>query len=224
MNVINELNLDTQNKSYADTISKKYSDFLQYSQLPVAFYNINKPNTLPNRVGILCENILEIVNDQLCYAFDVESYKNTGYLSSLLLDCYFKQTIITNGVVSKIIYVDTNLLLDDYKKLMDCDDNTDISLAHSKRTLLVDIETANYVIWDKVSYISTSYDRQKFYNIISSRYRQGLGNMFFIKNASKSMAQFCDSELLDVMCIDNIITLENVDLRSSNKEEESIKW
>ena len=225
MDIEKELDLKSLDRSYINSVTKKYNDFLQYAQLPVPFYNVKQPTSLPSRIHILYDNIFTIIDEQLCYAFDVESYKNTGYLSSLLLDAYFKQAVENNVLVKKVIYVDTNLLLDDYKKLMDLSSDQEISLAHSKETLLVNLETADYVLWDKVSYISSSYDRQKFYNLISTRYRQGLGNMFFIKNSAKAMSQFCDDELLDVMCIDNIIKLEDIQLKSSNKEEESsIKW
>lgn len=225
MDINKELKLDGADPSYIKTISRKYSEFLEYSQLPVPFYNVEaKEDSLPARIKILYNNIYTIIEDQLCFVFDIESYKNIGYLSSFLLDEYFKQAIQKNTMIKTIIYVDTNLVLDDYKKLMDSGEETKISLAHSRETLLYNLETADYVIWDKVSYITSTYDKQKFFNIISTRYRQGLGNMFFIKNAAKSFPNFCSSDLQDVMCFDKIIKLEDVQLKSSNKEGNSIQW
>lgn len=220
-----KLNKDTD-ESYIKSITKKYNDFIKYSDLPNAYYNHNIDiKTLPARYKTLYDNIYTIINEQLCLAFNVKGYHDIGYISSLLLDTYFKLSMENDTPLESVIYVDTNLLLDDYKKLMDIGINNDLSLAHSEDTLLRHIENATYVIWDKFSYVKTEYDRNKLYNILLVRYRKGLGNMFFIKDAKNALSKFCDEEMFDILDIENIVSLENEQIKFSNKEEKgNIKW
>ena len=70
MDIEKELDLKSLDRSYINSVTKKYNDFLQYAQLPVPFYNVKEPTSLPSRIHILYDNIFTIIDEQLCYAFD----------------------------------------------------------------------------------------------------------------------------------------------------------
>ena len=217
-------NLKDNDENYVSAISKKYSEYISYSQIPNKYIDYDIDTTiLPTRLNTLFKNIKMIVDERLCLAFSVRDYSYIGYLSALLIDSYFQQTALGDDYLSNIIYVDTNLLMDDFKKLIDAN-GMEMALSHNIETLYKNIEEAPVVIWDRFSMITSSYERQKLYNILLSRYRKDLGNLYFIKNASESLAKICDREMLDVMNFNKVVSLDNEQLRYELDEKGDIKW
>lgn len=225
MNKIDYLFPNIKDDDYKRTITHKYNDYVSYSQIPLRYmdYDIDIKK-LPTRLKTLFTNMETIVDDKLCLAFSTKDYSYTGYLSALLIDKYFRNTIESDNTLNNIIYVDTNLLMDDYKKLMDVGENT-IALSHNEDTLYRNIEEASLVIWDKFSMVTSTYERQKLYNVLLSRYRKDLGNIYFIKDAKTSLAKICDEEMKNIMNFEYIVSLEEEQLKyASNNEKGNIKW
>ena len=127
----------------------------------------------------------------------------------MLLDTYFTSCIKNDHIVESMLYIDTNLILEDYKKLMDVQSGNEvkISLSHSIETISRNLENAAFVIWDKFSLVNSNYDKQKLYNILLTRSRRGLGNIFFIKNAPNILANVYDDEMYDLMDSEEIVDL-----------------
>lgn len=216
-----------EDNSYLYYIQRKYNEFMLISDLPVAYRNHNiDVDKLPGRLKILNDNIFDIVNNRYSYVFNVAKYKDTGNLSSLLLDTYFTQCIKEDHYVEGIVYIDTNLILEDYKKLMDLQGgDMQISLAHSNETLSRNLENAPFVIWDKFSLVNSNYDKQKLYNILLTRARKDLGNMFFIKDATYVLANVFNDEMYDVMDTEQIVDISQQKLIYKNSNRSGgAKW
>lgn len=187
--------------TYENTVKRKYSEYINNSDLPSAYIQNNiDVSRLPNRIKILKENITNIVDNRYSYIFNVKDYCDVGYLSSLLIDSYFIDCMKNDKYIENVIYVDTNLLLEDYKKLMDFhNEDLQMSLAHNITTLTRFVDTAPCVIWDRFSFVNSNYDKQKLYNLILIRSRRGLGNLFFIEDYSSVMANVFNEEMYSVM-------------------------
>ena len=207
----NKLNLDLE-----PTVAKSYNEFIKISDIPPAYVDHNIDlNKLPQRVNTLNTHIYDIISNRYSYAFNVKNYSDTGKMTSLLLDTYFTQCVINEVTPEKVLYVDTNLILEDYKKLMDVTGNNsdyEMSLAHNLVTLTKNVENVPYVFWDKFSIVCSTYEKQKLYNILLIRLRRGLGNIFYIKNAPKVMSSFADDEITTVMNIDQLVNFDKQDL------------
>ena len=225
--LVSELNIT--DPEYISYLEKKYTDFITLSDIPQMCFEHNiDVTTLSSRLKILNDNIYTIISNRDNYSFNVQTYSHTNFLSSLLLDSYFESCIKNEVLLENVIYVDTNLILDDYKKLMDSNNmtNLQISLSHKLETITKYIETAPFVIWDKFSLINSNYDKQKLYNILLSRARKGNGNIFFIKNAPNVLANVLDEEIVSIMNItDSLVDLSHQKITYlENKTKEEIQW
>lgn len=225
--LVSELNI--VDPGYISYLEKRYIDFINTSDIPPAYLNHNiDTKSLSSRLKILNDNIYNIVSNRDNYGFNVQSYSDTSFLSSLLLDTYFETCIRNEKLLETVIYVDTNLILDDYKKLMDSNNLSDlhISLSHKIETVTKYIETAPFVIWDKFSLINSNYDKQKLYNILLTRTRRGNGNIFFMKNAPNVMATILDDEIKSLLNINNSLvdlSRQQITYLKTNTKEE-IQW
>ena len=220
--------LENKDSAYISSVKRRYQQYKNFSELPDVY--INKPINIERcsqRIKILDTNIKTIIDDQLNFVFNVKNYSITGYLSAYLLHKYFKTKLNTDEAISNVLYVDTNLVLDDYKKIMDINTESDSpTLTYSNDTLYKNLENAPFVIWDRFSMINSAYEKQKIYNILLIRYRQGLGNMYFMKNAPIEISRICDEEMLNILDYENIVNLENEQITFYDNEIDkgSIKW
>ena len=208
--LLKEMKRSSEDVAYNNYINKRYTEFILVSDLPTPYLNHNIDiNKLPTKIKILNDNIFDIVNNKYNYIFNVAKYKDTCYISSMLLDTYFTSCIKNDHIVESMLYIDTNLILEDYKKLMDVQSGNEvkISLSHSIETISRNLENAAFVIWDKFSLVNSNYDKQKLYNILLTRSRRGLGNIFFIKNAPNILANVYDDEMYDLMDSEEIVDL-----------------
>lgn len=219
--------LKIEDTAYINYIKKKYNEFILVSDLPVAYleHNIDEKK-LSTKLKILKDNIVDIVKNRYNYVFNVTTYKDTGNLTSLVLDSYFLDIIKTKDSVENIIYIDTNLILDDYKKLMDVQGgDIRISLSHSYETITRNLENAPYVIWDKFSLVNSNYDKQKLYNILLTRSRRCLGNIFFIRDATQVLSTVFDTDMYELMDIAQLVDLSQQNIVYKNKGKTGgAKW
>lgn len=222
------VNLEGKDSTYISAITRRFNEYMKFSELPVIYkQNDIDINNCSSRIITLYDNIEMIINDRLSFLFNVKDYANTGYISAMLLNKYFKSSIESDSLISSVLYVDTNLLLDDFKKSIDNNqENVDISLTYSEDTIRKNIENAHFVIWDRFSMINSSYERQRIYNILLIRHRKNLANIFFMKNAPKELERICDDEMFQILDCDNIIDLkdEQISFKQYKNNEGSIQW
>lgn len=191
---------------YAEFIENTYVQYLTYSQLPLVFrINSLDMQTIPTHTKQLFTNSYNILNSKKSIIVQLDTYKPAGFITAVMLRKYFKQCILDDEHINTILYVDTNLLMLDYKKLIDRynkEDDVKYKLTHSLDLLYRDIFEADYVFWDKWTMINSEYDVSKLYEILSIRYRNGLGNAFYINTSEQNLTKFMSVELRDVMDIE----------------------
>ena len=197
--IINNLKglMTSTSDEFMNSLYNRLTDFIEYSQLPliyqVEYLDINNLSTNLRLLYDNTENIFTSENSTLVLA---ESYKETGFIASMLIERYIQYCVVNDLPIPAILYIDTNLLIEDYKKLMDGDD---IELVHSIDVLQGEIEKANYVIWDKFSMATSEYARSKLYDILSIRYRRCLNNMFLLNENIEYIQSHLGIEMLNVM-------------------------
>lgn len=182
--------LNKQNPEYIELVQKKYNDFKQVSEVPPVYLeSYIETDNLPRRLNILFNNIYDIVTERYSYIFMFESYDWTPQLSNTLIDEYFRYCIVNDELLEKVLYIDTKCLTDDFSKLINKTGVTP-ALMYSKETIYQNIETAPMVIWDGFTKIDNTFELNRIYNILLSRYKRGLGNLFFIEKDISQMKQF----------------------------------
>lgn len=180
--IINEIlqRLESTTPDYITSITNTVDNFITYSELPKVF-QIKQIDTkrLPAKTKQLFKNIVDIISTHKSIAITRPSYSDFGFLSAALIKQYLISSILSDSHLDNVLYIDTNLLLEDYKKLMDMNTNElSPSLVHSLDVLYGDIEKADFVFWDKFTMLRSNYELLKVYDIISIRYRNCLGNAF----------------------------------------------
>lgn len=218
--------------TYIDAMQLKLNEYLSYAEISsgLAHHNIDVTK-LPRRLDILKTNISQIVDEGYCLAFNFLNYKNTGKLSALLIEQYFRNSILNDTTLNNILYIDTNLLMDDYKRLFNKDEHSN-QYTHKLDTLYSSIECAPMVIWDKFTMTNTNYDKTKLYNILSIRYRKGLGNIYFCKDCVEQkngsdincIYKYVDVETNNVMNTDVIINCVTENLQFVDDGEDKLQW
>lgn len=190
---------------YVDSIYRQVETYIDYSALPLRYLvegiDTHK-DTLP-KFNNLSEHIIDIIHhNKSCLAW-VNDFGQSGYIAANFIAKYLVTAMITDEHPKSILYVDTNLLLEDYKKLMN-ESYSEFSpkIVHRKEILYRDIQEADFVFWDKFNFIETNFETNKIYEIISVRYRNCLGNLFFGKGATeKELFGNIDVEMLNVMAV-----------------------
>lgn len=203
-------NLHITDVGYKKSIENKYDNFINYTQLPLIFRtsDIDIKELCPKSKK-LYHSITNIINNKYNIGIQLQSYKDSGFICSMLLEKYFYDIISKDEHLPNILYIDTNLLMKDYKKLIEKgSDNIDVNLTHSLDTLQIYIEQADFVFWDKFSMVQSNYEISKLYDILSIRYRNCLGNMFFSNKPINSLTDIMSLEMANVMNIDVILGLE----------------
>ena len=178
--ITDNLHNDNNNSIYNNYLKSTFNRYINYSELPKQYLQDNIDTTkLPKKLKILYDNIYEIVNNKYNYGISVSDYTDVSAICSLLIKKYFNESMLNDTLLVNVLYIDTNLLLEDYKKLMDMNTNElSPSLVHSLDVLYGDIEKADFVFWDKFTMLRSNYELLKVYDIISIRYRNCLGNAF----------------------------------------------
>ena len=118
-------------------------------------------------------------------------------------ECFLDLTnfLSNNDILENIVYIDTNLLVEDYKRLMNVNQLSQ-NTAHSLNTLLNSIETASMVIWDKFSKLESTYDKHKIYDILSIRKRNNCCNIYMIAGGTSNLSQVIGADIFDMMDVD----------------------
>lgn len=205
-----EVNSD---KTYLEMAARKGEIILKNSTIPPRYVTdetIDMTKT-SKKFNDLNDNISKYVFDKESVAVWLSTYKEGGYVVSRLLETHIFNALKNDGYAGNILYVDTPLLVDDYKKLFDKNSDT---LAprpnYSLEVLYHQIYDANYVFWDKFNLVDKNYDLSKLYEILSTRYNNCHSNMFLMAVVSSNAPEeltthdlYCNfsKPLLEVMNI-----------------------
>lgn len=196
----NNLYNEDNNSIYNNYVKSLFDRYINYSQLPIKYIQDNiDTSKLPKKLKILYDNIYEIINNKYSYGISVSNYFDIPFICSMLMKAYFNESVNKDTLLLNVLYIDTPLLLDDYKKLIDKEDLTNQSIVHSVDTLYTNILTADMVFWDKFTLMSSSFDMSKLYTILSSRSRTGLGNIFFVKGGKDALNEMIDENFAYAM-------------------------
>lgn len=215
--------LDKNNEDYVRFLDERYCDFINLSELPdSAKYNSNY-ELVDHHLIRINDRFKDLVDNRCEILLIFKSYNSVELVVSKWLDTYYKQCVSTDSLVENILYVDTNILLQDYKRLMDfSDDKESQNPVYSTTTLFKTIENAPLVIWNRLTLIRSEYDRNKFYDLLLVRRRKNLANFFIITGSTKELSGFVTKEIADLM--NNGLELQ-IDIKASPfiqlKKEES---
>ena len=193
--------LKGKNDDYTDAIIRRFKDYIEYSQIPEICLGFNDNTIIPDKLDKVVNNMLIAVKERYNFLFNFSSYENLSYLSYLFIAYYFKQCILNDETVENILYIDTKLMVEDYKRLINYDKN-ELSLApvHSLETLYKNIENAPLVIWDKFMMIDSAYDKDKIYDILCIRHRKGLANFYFSINGTSELSKVMGPNISNEIC------------------------
>lgn len=193
--------LKGKNDDYTDAIIRRFKDYIEYSQIPEICLGFDDNTIIPDKLDKVVNNMLIAVKERYNFLFNFSSYENLCYLSYLLIAYYFKQCILNDETVENILYIDTKLMVEDYKRLINYDKN-ELSLApvHSLETLYKNIENAPLVIWDKFMMIDSAYDKDKIYDILCIRHRKGLANFYFSINGTSELSKVMGPNISNEIC------------------------
>lgn len=203
------------NTDYRKSIENQYKTFIDYADIPIGYqkdinYNVS------GKLNKVFDNIDLIVKDRYNILLNFADYRNTGYISFQLINTYFKKNFENDDILESIVYVDTNLLVEDFKRLMN-NENAQ-NTVHKVDTLYNGIEKASLVIWDKFSKLESTYDKHKIYDILSIRKRNDLANMFLISGGTSKLSQVIGNDIFDVMDPDICIDCSRINLEIINKK------
>jgi len=173
-------NLKEATDDFKAAVFRRYNEYIKYSQIPDRCLGFTDQKIIPSKLYNVFKNMTSAVTDRYNLRFEFADYVNLDYLAYLMLQSYFKQCVIQDIRVEDIIYVDTKLLVEDYKRLIDYKEEKDsLKPIHDLKILYSGMENAPLVIWDKFTLLDSYFDRDKIYDIISIRQRRGLGNFYF---------------------------------------------
>lgn len=222
MNKISKLipELEGSTTEYLSAVNRKYNEYIQYAELPDVYKNLLLDrDSIPPKAQNIFNNLYESVNEGYNLLFNFNDYKTAGSYAAIMIDEYFRQCEIKRSVTKNVLYVDTNLLLQDYKRLIDYNPNTDSYVpVHSLATLYRNIECAPMVFWNRFTKIDSNYDRSKMYDILLIRYRKGLGNFFFIAGGRNALYDIVGKDIADLMDIFFTIDCSNPDYKINFKD------
>lgn len=167
------------NDVYFNNICRDVDKYFNLSGLPMLAYSkyIN-PNKMDTKLLNLMNNFRLIVNENISVMVERDTTNDNLFIASALIGRYIEDSIISGDRVHKILYVDTPLLLADYKKMIDASAINPPVLFHTMETLNKDIYWYDYVIWDRFNCINSNYDLSKLQEIIHHRYLNMCGNLY----------------------------------------------
>lgn len=204
--IINNLKglMSATSPEFMTSLNNRLSDFIDYSQLPLIYQlEYLDIDNLSANLQLLYDNTENIFTSDKSTLILADSYRETGFIASMLMEKYIQYCIVNDLPIPAILYIDTNLLIEDYKKLMDSDSNVDI--VHNLNVIQGEIERAYYVIWDKFSMANSEYAKSKLYDILSIRYRRCLNNMFLVNENLDYIQNQLGIEMLNVMNLNSKI-------------------
>lgn len=184
-----------------------YKKYIEQSEIPVAYRYEILQNPFGNYKAFKDKDVKEFVDDvsdfidcEFNCIFNFQLYMDADILASHIIQNYIKNYLAQEKPIKKIIYIDVPLLLSDFKKLIAYNsNNVEQDFSHNLNTIRKGVENADLIIWNKMTMLSTEYDRSELYRILSIRHKKGLSNLFFITGGKDNALKTLSSNLADFL-------------------------
>lgn len=185
---------------YINSLYHRLQVQIEYSNIPKRYLTeYIDDNSASKNLIKLNNNIYDIISNNKNVLITLNSFKESGFIATKCIENYLYLCLREESHINSILYIDTNLLLEDYKKLMTVDEISP-RLTHSKDLVYKYVYDADFIFWDKFNFVETNYEASKIYEILSMRYRDCLGNMFFCAGDSmEERFKNIGKDILDVM-------------------------
>lgn len=198
---------DIDNREFKLSKYNTYKKYIEQSEIPVAYrYEILK-NPFSSYKAFKDKEVKEFISDvsdfidcEFNCIFNFQMYMDADLLAAHIIQNYIKNYLAQEKPIKKIIYIDVPLLLSDFKKLIGYNSNDiERDFSHSLDTIRKGVENADLVIWNKMTMLSTEYDRSELYRVLSIRHKKGLSNLFFITGGKENALKTLSSNLADFL-------------------------
>lgn len=191
-------------KEYEQNVYSEVSMLVEDTNIPIRFQKdyidvTSLPKT--SRTAKLFNEFPDLIKDGVGSIVRVNSFKTTGYIVGGLIEKTIQDYLIKDEHVPTMLYIDTNLLLEDYGNVMDSNKGTGVAYKGLIPTDIISsyIYAADFVFWDKFDLCNLAYANRKLYEILSIRYSRCLNNLFFVKLNQQALLDKLDFDLYEVM-------------------------
>lgn len=216
-------NLKESNEDFRAAVFRRYREFMNYSQIPERCLGFTDQSIIPTKLHNVFKNMVTAVQGRYNLKFSFGDYVNLDYLAYFMLQSYFKQCVLQDVRIEDIIYIDTKLLVEDYKRLIDYKEDKDsLKPVHDLKILYSGIENAPLVIWDKFTLLDSYYDRDKLFDIMSIRQRRGLGNFYFTMGTRDILQEKVGQNAAACMSVDLDFDCSNIKIHLKDTKEAEI--
>ena len=187
---------------YRQSIMSEVDMYIDNTNLPIRFQKqYLDVKSLPKHLKQLYNKFEDIIESEDGAYVQVSNFKNTGYMIAMLIEKILQQCLINDIHVPTMLYIDTNLLIENYSNVMDSNKGTGVAYKTLIPEYIVSnyIYSADFVFWDKFDLSNLAYANRKLYEILSIRYNRCLNNLFFASNGPEYISQKYSQELYNVM-------------------------
>lgn len=201
-NMISEIKDDSNELQYI--AARRYDEYYRNSEIPKNCYGFGDQSIIPPKLNNLFRNIKTAADDGYNFLILVNDYSNIAYLAYLLSQALFKQCILDEDLPNRqFLYINTKLVLEDYKNLIEPENsNRCCQTLYNMKTLTTNIFTVPMLVWDFFTEQESNYDKSKVNYIISRRYNEGLGNIYFATGGLTRLQELLGKETYELMHID----------------------
>lgn len=190
---------------YINSIYSKVATIIQSTNLsPRLQMDHIDARSLPQNYKKLQKAFPEILKSRHSVYVQVADFNITAFLSALFIEDTISNLLITDERIPMLLYIDTPVLLADVGSIMDIETkgiDLQVTLGTSTEILYDLIYRADFVFWDKFDVSSLKYANRKLNDILSIRYNQCLGNMYFCRSNA-------DNEIVDHFSLDLVQSMD----------------
>lgn len=212
-----------------DMINRRIDVFAEYSFLPNRYViesidltkthqelldiygsNLVNANTTCN-LNKYMEKFLDYVANYKNFLVNCSDFKISGFMAAKIMEEYVTRQIIRDAHFGTIMYIDTDLLMQDFKEIISINKSNNgvvdyaTQLTYGKEVLYKLIYTADFIFWDKFDTANTNFEKDKIYEILTRRYKDCLGNAFLTNNSDNPLSALrsVEKRLFQVMDLNN---------------------
>lgn len=211
--ILKNLNsLETYPPDYEKGLESNVRRYIEYSgfqdRFQKSYIDVEKSN---KKIKTLRDEFLKILSSDKNILVTLKSFKHSAFISSMLFEYAVSNYIETEEHVPKMLYIDTNQLLEDVSSRITS------SRLYKEFTPITpinvmerEIYNADFVFWDKFNLSTVAFRQKELYSILSVRYSKCLNNMFFVNVGPDDYIDNEDLELLNVMDFKKCVNFTNI--------------
>lgn len=197
-----------KNPTYIESVCSQYKGYMERAEIPTGYMYQVLQNPFESWKAFKDKEVKEFVDDMTDYlncefncVFNFLTYIDTDLLASYMIQRYLRNYFLGTKPIKNIIYIDTPLYMTDLKRKIQYSSDSDLTtkLQHRMDTVSGAVEWADFVIWDKMTDISTEYERGELCKILAARHKHGLGNLCFIVGGRKQAITTLSQQVADRM-------------------------